>query len=97
MNDDVRPSDLRSLERRIATWMADAATDTDAGAELDQIFTVTSSKRPEPRWLALLKEPAMRTPSTGEARVAVGLPARGLVIPSRSRPGKSRGKRARRR
>jgi hypothetical protein len=78
MNDDVRPSDLRSLERRIATWMADVATDTDAGAELDQILTATSSKRPEPRWLALLKEPPMRL-STGP-RAAVGMPARRLVL-----------------
>lgn len=78
MNDDVRPSDLRSLERRIATWMADEAFDTDATAELDQILTATSPVRPEPRWLALLKEPPMRL-SSGP-RVAVGLPARGLVL-----------------
>jgi sugar lactone lactonase YvrE len=78
MNDDVRPSDLRSLERRIATWMAGAAIDTDAAAELDQILTATSSKRPTPRWLALLKEPTMRT--TSGPRAAVGIPARRLVL-----------------
>jgi hypothetical protein len=78
MNDDVRPSDLRSLERRIATWMADEAFDTDATAELDQILTATRPARPMPRWLALLKEPPMRT-SPG-SRVAVGMPARGLVL-----------------
>ena len=74
MNDDVRPSDLRSLEYRIATWMADEAFDTDATAELDNILTATSPIRPMPRWLALLKEPPMRL-SSGP-RVAVGLPAR---------------------
>ena len=78
MNDDVRPSDLRSLERRIATWMADVAVDTDVGAELDQILNATSSKRPEPRWLAFLKEPPMRL-SSGPP-VAVGMPARRLVL-----------------
>ena len=78
MNDDVRPSDLRSLEYRIATWMADEAFDTDATAELDNILTATSPIRPMPRWLALLKEPPMRL-SSGP-RVAVGLPARGLVL-----------------
>jgi DNA-binding beta-propeller fold protein YncE len=77
MNDDVRPSDLRSLERRIATWMATEALDRDATAELDQILTATSLKRPEPRWLALLKEPPMRLSSPG---AAVGLPARRLVL-----------------
>jgi sugar lactone lactonase YvrE len=74
---DVRPSDLRSLERRVTAWMADEAAPAAEPSELEQILTETSRVRPEPRWLALLKEPPMRISGP---RVAVGMPARGLVL-----------------
>jgi sugar lactone lactonase YvrE len=79
---DTPSNNFGSLERGISTWMTDeiATSPATPEAEINRILTATSHLRPEPRWLALLKEPAMRTPSTGEARVAVGLPARGLVI-----------------
>jgi sugar lactone lactonase YvrE len=79
---DTRTNNLGSLERGISTWMTDevGTSPVTPEAEINRILTATSHVRPDPRWLALLKEPAMRTPSTGDARVAVGLPARGLVI-----------------
>ena len=66
---DVRPSDLRSLERRVTAWMADEAAPVAHPSELEQILTETSRLRPEPRWLVLLKEPPMRISGS---RVAVG-------------------------
>ena len=79
---DMRTDNLGSLERGIATWMTDEVGTSPATPEpeINRILTATSHVRPDPRWLALLKEPAMRTPCTGEARVVVGLRARGLVI-----------------
>ena len=74
---DVRPSDLRSLERRVTAWMADEAAPVAHPSELEQILTETSRLRPEPRWLVLLKEPPMRISGS---RVAVGMPARGLLL-----------------
>jgi hypothetical protein len=79
---DTPSNNFGSLERGISTWMTDEVGTSPATPEpeIDRILTATSHVRPDPRWLALLKEPAMRTPCTGEARVVVGLPARGLVI-----------------
>src|SRR5262245_58385822 len=66
-----------SLERSIAAWMADEAIDGDHDVLFHDILAATGRARPEPRWLALLKEPPMRLHS----RVAVGSPtARILVV-----------------
>jgi len=67
----------RTLELLVTAWMADEAAPSRAPeAVLEDTFKRTSRARPEPRWLAVLKEPPMRT-QTG---TAVGVPARGLVL-----------------
>jgi hypothetical protein len=68
--------DDRSLERQIASWMADEASGTRSGEAIDDILTATSHVRPEPRWLALLKEPPMRL----NTQVVAGSPARRMII-----------------
>jgi outer membrane protein assembly factor BamB len=65
-----------SLERQLASVMAEEATDPARDVLLDDILATTARLRPEARWLALLKEPAMRT----DSRLAVGLPTRGLIL-----------------
>ncbi len=65
-----------SLERMVATWMTDEVSGRVPERLLDETLQVTSRLRPEPRWLALLKEPSMTT----QARVAVGIPSRRLVF-----------------
>ena len=62
-----------SLERVVATLMADEAAGTSASAEQlsDQIITATGRQRPAPRWLALLQESSM----SAQSRVVVGSPA----------------------
>ena len=69
-----------SLERTVATWMAEEAAGTSAAAEQlsDQIITATGRQRPAPRWLALLQETSM----SAQSRVVVGSPALrlGLVV-----------------
>lgn len=65
-----------SLERAIAESMADEASGGVPDEIADQIISITSRSRPLPRWLALLREPSMRT----QARVAVGVSARQLVL-----------------
>jgi outer membrane protein assembly factor BamB len=77
-----------SLERSIASWMADEAAIAPPPQVLDQILTATGRQRPLPRWLALLKEPPMRTQSQAATqtqpqvtrRVVVGTPTRRLVL-----------------
>jgi hypothetical protein len=64
------------LERSIAAWMADEALGATDDRVLEQILTTTAAVRPEPRWLVLLKETPMRV----NTRVAVGSPARRLVL-----------------
>ena len=64
------------LERSIAAWMADEASGTDNDALFNTILAATRPARPEPRWLALLKEPPMRLHS----RVAVGSPTARLAL-----------------
>lgn len=61
-------STQRSLERSIAVWMADEAAGTASDAVLDHVLLATGRMRPEPRWLALLKEPPMRL----QSQVTVG-------------------------
>ena len=65
-----------SLERQLASVMADEAIDPARDVLLDDILATTARLRPETRWLALLKEPPMRT----ESRVAVGIPTRRLIL-----------------
>ena len=69
-------TDLAPLERRVAAWMTDEVSGPPPTHELDRILTATSRIRPQPRWLALLKEPPMQT----QARVVAGLPARRLLV-----------------
>jgi len=69
-------STQRSLERSIAAWMADEAAGTRIDVAFDNILDATSRVRPEPRWLALLKESPMRS----QSRVTVGSPTRRLVL-----------------
>jgi sugar lactone lactonase YvrE len=64
-----------TLERSITSWMADEVTATETRPDapvIDHILTATGRLRPEPRWLALLKEPPMRV----NTLVAVGTPSR---------------------
>src|SRR5262245_10074742 len=65
-----------SLERELSSVMAEEAIDPARDVLLNDILATTARLRPETRWLALLKEPAMRT----DSRVAVGLPTRGLIL-----------------
>jgi outer membrane protein assembly factor BamB len=65
-----------SLERQLGSVMAEEAIDPGRDVLLDDILATTARLRPEARWLALLKEPPMRT----DSRVAVGLPTRGLIL-----------------
>jgi hypothetical protein len=64
------------LERSIAAWMADAATDSGSDPLVDQILSTTGRLRPESRWLALLKERPMHLKSG----VAVGSPIGRLIV-----------------
>jgi hypothetical protein len=67
-----------SLERILVAVMADEATLGGGEDAIDRILTVTREQRPRPRWLALLKEPPMRT----TAAVQAGSPGlrRALVL-----------------
>ena len=65
-----------SLERSIAAWMADEAALGDDDALFDDLLAATHRARPEPRWLAILKEPPMRIHS----RVAVGSPTARILV-----------------
>ncbi|MET0773286.1 MAG: PQQ-binding-like beta-propeller repeat protein, partial [Candidatus Limnocylindrales bacterium] len=65
-----------SLERSVAAWMADEAALGDDDALFDDLLAATHRARPEPRWLALLKEPPMRKHS----RVAVGSPTARILV-----------------
>jgi outer membrane protein assembly factor BamB len=67
-----------SLERMVATWMADAAATTAPSEQqlVEQIITATAQQRPRPRWLALLQE----SPMTAQSRVLVGSPPRRLAL-----------------
>ena len=79
---DIRMTDRDPLERRVAAWMAGQAGSSSSSddREIDRILTATSRVRPDPRWLALLKESPMRTTTDAGPRVAVGTPARTFVL-----------------
>jgi outer membrane protein assembly factor BamB len=70
MNDHV------SLERMVADLMADEGSGRAPDQLITQIVLTTSRSRPQPRWLAVLREPTMTT----RARVAVGVPTRQLAL-----------------
>jgi outer membrane protein assembly factor BamB len=65
-----------SLERMLADWMVDETSVGLPDHVFDQIVTTTGQRRPLPRWLAVLREPRMRT----QSQVAVGVPTRQLVL-----------------
>jgi outer membrane protein assembly factor BamB len=66
------------LARLAADWMTQDVAGAAADDHLDQILSATGRMRPLPRWLALLKEPSMRTKTM--TRVAVGSPARRPIL-----------------
>jgi hypothetical protein len=67
-----------SLERLLVAVLADEAAVGDGEVAIDRILTVTRGQRPRPRWLALLKEPPMRTTAALQAGSS-GL-RRGLIL-----------------
>jgi hypothetical protein len=64
-------NEYHSFERFLADQFATAELERPPSPATDQVITAARRMRPLPRWLALLKEPPMRTSS----RVAVGSPA----------------------
>jgi outer membrane protein assembly factor BamB len=64
--------DDTTLARLAIDWMTHDVAGTTDTAHLEQILAATGRKRPQSRWVALLKEPPMRIQSL----VAVGTPAR---------------------
>ena len=78
----LRLTDRGQLERRVAAWMAEEAPASSAAGnpEIDRILLATRQVRPDPQWLALLKESPMRTTTGTEPRIAVGSPARAFVL-----------------
>jgi hypothetical protein len=63
------------LERMIAGYMASEAPGVGSDRALDDALSMTSRMRPDPRWLAMIKEPPMRIPS----RVVAGSPTLRLI------------------
>jgi len=79
---NTRTTDRRPLERSLAAWMTDevAAPAAASDGDIDHVLSTTSRLRPDPRWLALLKESPMRTTTDTGARIGVGTPARAFVL-----------------
>ena len=69
-------NEILSVERLLAAYMAEDADGLAPEQLVDDVLSATSRLRPDPRWLALLREPPMRARS----RVAVGTSARRLVL-----------------
>lgn len=69
-------SQQMSLDRMLADWMVDETTGGLPDHVFDQIVTTTGQRRPLPLWLAVLREPPMRT----QSQVAVGVPRRQFVL-----------------
>jgi Tol biopolymer transport system component len=67
--------DDQQLEREVASVFAGMAPLRGPDALLDDVFLTTGRMRPRPRWLALIKEPPMRT----STRVSVGSPTFRLI------------------
>jgi hypothetical protein len=72
----MNTTDMTPIERSIAAWMADDLSGGASDQVLDQILSSTGRSRPEPRWLALLKEHPMHV----QSRVAVGSPTGRLIL-----------------
>jgi hypothetical protein len=72
----MNTTDMTPIERSIAAWMADEVAGGASDQVLDQILSTTGRSRPEPRWLALLKEHPMHV----QSRVAVGSPTGRLIL-----------------
>jgi outer membrane protein assembly factor BamB len=64
------------LERMLETYMADAAAGPAPEGLVDNVLSATIHTGPDPRWLALLKEPPMRA----QSQVVAGMPGRRLVL-----------------
>jgi len=62
--------DDQQIEREVASVFTGMAPSRGPDALLDDVFLTTGRMRPRPRWLALIKEPPMRT----STRVTVGSP-----------------------
>jgi outer membrane protein assembly factor BamB len=69
-------NDRLTLERLLMGYAADETRGLATEQVTEDILIATAGLRPEPRWLALLKEPPMHT----QTRVAAGLPGRRLLV-----------------
>lgn len=69
-------NDRPTLERKLAAFMADPAVGPAPDRLVDDVIFATGRLRPEPRWLALLKEPPMRT----NTHVVAGISARRPIL-----------------
>ena len=58
------------LQRQVTSVFADAAPSGYPDELLTRVLSTTSRTRPRPTWLANIKEPPMRYPSTGRRRLA---------------------------
>jgi hypothetical protein len=63
-------NDQRAFDHEVETWIMAEASMSPPDQTLDDILVATGRQRPLPRWLALIKEPPMRTNS----HIAVGSP-----------------------
>ncbi len=64
------------FERRLAAWLVEEAGVSPPLDQVNDILFATSRRRPDPHWLALLKESPMRS----NARVVVGSPTRRVAL-----------------
>jgi outer membrane protein assembly factor BamB len=69
-------TEYSQFERRLATFMREEASGQPPAHLALDVLDATSRVRPDPRWLAVLKEPSMHT----QTRLTVGLPARRLIL-----------------
>jgi len=69
-------NDRLPFERSVAAWMDQEAAGSGSDQIVEQILSTTGRMRPEPRWLAFLKERPMHL----DSNVAVGSPTARLVF-----------------
>jgi len=69
-------NDRLTFERLLSAYAADQTRGLATEQVTQDILVATAGLRPEPRWLALLKEPTMHS----QTRVAAGLPGRRLLV-----------------
>jgi sugar lactone lactonase YvrE len=67
---------MMPIERSIAAWMDQEASGSGSDQIVDQILSTTGQMRPEPRWLAVLKERPMHV----QSKLAVGSPTGRLAL-----------------